>query len=88
MTGDHKYSLRHSEKLWETIQMQFKFKFRKEIDYECHLSFQNAQNLNKISKMEKKIEKIILLCWIIAFDTVPADSKYNKENTCDRLSMF
>ena len=25
---------------------------------------------------------------IIAFDIVPADSKYNKKNTCDPQSMF
>ena len=42
----------------------------------------------KISKMERKIEKMLLNFQIIAFDTVPADSKYNKDSTCDRQSMF
>ena len=38
--------------------------------------------------MEREIEKTILVFQIIAFDIVPKDSKYNKENTCDRQSMF
>ena len=38
----------------------------------------------KMSKMDGKIEII----QIIAFDIVPAHSKYNEENTCDRESMF
>ena len=41
-----------------------------------------------ISKMERKIEKMVFVFKIIAFDIVPADSKYNKQNTCDRQSMF
>ena len=49
---------------------------------------QNLENLMKISKMERKIEKMLLVFSIIAFDIVPADSKYNKENTCNRQSMF
>ena len=40
----------------------------------------------KISKMEKKIEKKVFQ--ITAFDIVAAYSKYNKENTCERQSMF
>ena len=35
-----------------------------------------------------KIETMFLVFQKIAFDTVPADSKYNKENACDRLSIF
>ena len=31
---------------------------------------------------------MLLIFYIIAFDVVPAASKYNKENTCDRQSMF
>ena len=31
---------------------------------------------------------MFLVFQIIAFDIVPADSKYNKENTCDRQPMF
>ena len=31
---------------------------------------------------------MFLVFEIIAFDIVPADSKYNKENTCDRQPMF
>ena len=31
---------------------------------------------------------MFLVFEIIAFDIVPADSKYNKENTCDRQRMF
>ena len=42
----------------------------------------------KISKMERKIHGMFLVFSIIAFDVVPADYKYNKENTCDRQSMF
>ena len=41
-----------------------------------------------ISKMERKIQEMLLVFYIIAFDVVPADSKYKKENTCDRQSMF
>ena len=51
-------------------------------------NFENAQNLMKISKMEKNIEKRFLVFQIIAVDVVPADKKYNKENTCDRQTMF
>ena len=49
---------------------------------------------SKCSKFDGDLEngaknwENVLLCCIIAFDTAPADSKYNKENTCDRLSMF
>ena len=42
----------------------------------------------KISKMERKIEKIFLAFYVIAYDTVIADSKYNKQYTCDRQSIF
>ena len=42
----------------------------------------------KISKVKGKIQKIFLVFQIISFDIVPADSKYNKENTCDQESMF
>ena len=35
-------------------------KFPKYIGYECHLFFQNVQKLMKISKMEIKIEKMLL----------------------------
>ena len=42
----------------------------------------------KISKTERKIEEMFLVFQIIAFDIVPADSKYNKDNTCDRQLMF
>ena len=38
--------------------------------------------------MERKIDKNFLPFQIIAFDTVPADSKYKKENICDSQSMF
>ena len=44
--------------------------------------------LMKISKTERKIEEMFLVFQIIAFDIVPADSKYNKDNTCDRQLMF
>ena len=30
---------------------------------------------------------MLLIFQIIAFDVVPADSKFNKENTCDRQSI-
>ena len=42
----------------------------------------------KISKKERKIEKMFLVLQIIAFDIVLAVSKYNKENTCDPQAMF
>ena len=35
-----------------------------------------------------KIETMFSVFYIIAFDTVLADCKYNKENTCDRQSIF
>ena len=41
-----------------------------------------------IAKMEKKIQKMRLVFHIVAFHIVPADTKYNKENTCNRQTMF
>ena len=40
-----------------------------------------------ISKMDKKIDKIILVFQIAAFDKVAADSNYYKENTCHSQSI-
>ena len=40
------------------------------------------------TKNGEKIPKMFLFFQIIAFDTVPADSKYKNENTCDRQSIF
>ena len=42
----------------------------------------------KISKIERNIQKMFLVFYIIPFDIVPAHSEYNKENTCDRPSIF
>ena len=42
----------------------------------------------KVLRMERKTEKMFLVFWIIALDIVTADSKYNKQNICDRQSMF
>ena len=39
-------------------------------------------------KMAKKFNKILLRFYIIAFELVPANSKYYKENTCHRQTMF
>ena len=41
-----------------------------------------------ISKMEKKFQKTILIFYIFAFELDAANSKYYKDNTCDRQSMF
>ena len=38
--------------------------------------------------MHRKIDNMILVFYRIAFDVVPADFKYYKENTCHRESMF
>ena len=50
--------------------------------------FHDVQNLIKISKMEREIEKMFLVFERTAFEIVAAHSKYKKENTCDRQSMF
>ena len=42
----------------------------------------------KIWKIDRKVQKMFLIFYKIAFDIVPSDSKYNRENTCDRQSMF
>ena len=42
----------------------------------------------QIPKIETKIDKKFLLFKIIAFELVPVNSKYFKENTCHRQSMF
>ena len=42
----------------------------------------------QISKMDRKIDKMFLVFKIIAFDIVTADSKYYKDITCHRQSMF
>ena len=48
----------------------------------------NFENKYPGGKMERKIEEMFLVFSIVAFDVVPAGSKYNIENTCDRQSMF
>ena len=35
-----------------------------------------------------KIQKMLSVSYIFAFDVAPADSKYSKESACDRQSMF
>ena len=42
----------------------------------------------QISEMERKIEKMFLVVYMTAFDIVPADSKYYKENTCHQQPRF
>ena len=41
-----------------------------------------------MSKIKGKIEIKFSVFQITAFDVVPADSKYKKDNNCDRQSMF
>ena len=50
--------------------------------------FSKYAKFDENSENGGKIETMFLVFQIIAFDTVPADSKCNKENACDRLSIF
>ena len=50
--------------------------------------FSKCSKFDEDLKNGEKKEKIFLLFQIIAFEIVRADSKYKKENTCDRQSRF
>ena len=60
---------------------------RKCIAYEGHLFFENVQNLNYISGMQRKIEKKSLLSEIIVYELVTLNYLYSEENTCHRQSI-
>ena len=64
-----------------------------------HLFFKKCSKFNgDFKKGEKnsedaftffdKIQKMVSVSQIFAFDVAPADSKYSKESACDRQSMF
>ena len=49
---------------------------RKHISYQAHLFFQNVQNLMKISKIQKRIQKIFLVSEITAFKLVALNTHF------------